>query len=84
MPTLQQRVQTWQVKRWADESEQERLAYLQKPIPPTPSEFLTPTKCRVLKSFCVAGKPLAVGDIVTIAAHVAQDMAHLGKAEILR
>jgi hypothetical protein len=46
-------------------------------------QLFQPVKVRVLRSFCVTGRPLAVGAEVELPYHVARDLEAMGKAEIL-
>lgn len=41
------------------------------------------TKVKVLRAFRVRGQPVDLGSIVAIAYHLAIDLQHLGKCEIL-
>lgn len=47
------------------------------------SRLFQPTKVRVLRSFCVAGRRLEVGTEVEIPYHVARDLRAIGKAEFV-
>lgn len=50
-----------------------------------PPELFRPTKVRVLNAFHVGGGKVAeVGSVVSIPAHLARELAAIGKAEILQ
>jgi hypothetical protein len=46
-------------------------------------KLFQPVKVRVLRSFCVTGKPLAVGAEVELPYHVARDLRALGRVELI-
>jgi hypothetical protein len=78
------------VTRWHEEQrdayerEQLRLAYLRGPLPKNPPELLAPTKCKVLRPFCVGGKRVEIGEIVTLTRADAKSLETLRKVEILK
>ena len=43
-----------------------------------------PVQVRVKRPFCVKGKRIEEGEVVTVEAHVARDVVALGKAEYCR
>ena len=53
------------------------------PLPKNDDRLFVPTKCRVLKSFCVGGKPLDVGSTITLPWHEVEGLLALGRAELL-
>jgi hypothetical protein len=53
------------------------------PTPKNSPELMKLTRVRVLRPFCVGGKPLAIEEIVRIEYHVARDLAVIGKARIV-
>jgi hypothetical protein len=61
--------------------EQLRLAAERGPLPRNEPELLKPVRIRVLKAFYVRGRPLAVGEVATVEAHVARDAVALKRAE---
>lgn len=65
-------------------TETERLAELRKPPAANPPHLTKPTRCTVLKAFCVAGKRVELGQTVTLEFHVARDLAAIHKVEVLR
>lgn len=67
----------------SSDPERERLAILNAPPAPTPPELLKPTKCRVLKTFFVAGQRVEIGETITLPAHDAKSMQVLGRVELL-
>ena len=54
-----------------------------EPVPMNPPHLVAPTRCKVLRSFYVKGKPVPVGETVTLEYHLARDLAALGKVQIL-
>lgn len=53
------------------------------PAPVNDPALFAPVRCKVIKSFCVSGKPLQPGEEVSLPWHLAQDMKALGKVEII-
>lgn len=53
----------------------------QYPLPKIDPKHLKPTRVEVLRGFCVEGKPVAVGDIVTVPAWIAADLVAVSKAK---
>lgn len=54
--------------------------------PPTPKndpKLMRQVRVKVLRCFCMNGKPLSVGAEAVLEFHVARDMTFLGKAEML-
>ena len=60
----------------------ERIAILNGEIPKNPPELLEKVKVRVLRSFCVSGKPMSEGDLISIESHLADSLRAIGKVEI--
>jgi hypothetical protein len=52
-------------------------------IPSNPPELTRLVSVKVLKPFCVAGRPLPVGDVYRLEYHLARDLARIGKCELL-
>lgn len=53
------------------------------PTPRNDPKLLRQVYVKVIKPFCINGKPLSVGDEVAIEYHVARDMVALGKARLM-
>jgi hypothetical protein len=68
---------------WVTDWNQMRERHEKAPPPVNDPKLMRMVKVKVLKPFWVKGKPAAVGDEVEIVAHVALDLARLGKCEIL-
>lgn len=45
--------------------------------------LLRPVRVKVLRSFCVGGRPLAVGDEATVEFHLGRDLVAVQKAEFV-
>jgi hypothetical protein len=75
--------QRFHVRRQIEDAERGRRAELMRPPSPNDQRLFTPTKCRVLRMFCVAGKPVELGSTVTLAQHDAASLAASGKVTIL-
>ena len=73
----------WQIVQRANDYEMERLAILNGPLPKNDPQLFTPTRCTVLKSFCISGKPLMPGEVVSLPWHAARDMKMIGKIEFV-
>jgi len=68
----------------ANESEANRLNFLRSaPLPKNDPVLFTPVRCKVLKSFCVAGKPTQPDEIVSLPWHLAMDMLAIKKVELI-
>lgn len=65
-----------------EQIERERRAVLAKPFAGNDPALTTPTRCKVLKPFFVAGQRAAVGETVVLAKHDADSLAAIGKVEI--
>lgn len=75
----------WTLARSVATEELARLRYLNDPnslAKNDPSLFKL-IRCRVLKSFCVKGKPLEIGSLVSLERHLADSLQATGKLEIL-
>lgn len=74
-------------RAWArgqlEDRERGRMAELMRPPLHNDQRLFTPTKCRVLKMFCVGGKPVEVGSTVVLPKHDAESLQALGKVSIL-
>ena len=79
---LRSRFLNWEARRTLEDSERERVAFLHKPPAPNPPELMTPTRCRVLRPFGVAGKRVEPGQVIELAAHDAFSMVALKRVEI--
>lgn len=53
------------------------------PAPVNDPKLFKPTRCRVLKSFCVSGKPMLPGQEISLPWHLAMDMKAIQKVEFL-
>ena len=54
------------------------------PAPVNDPALFAPTRCKVLKStFCIKGRPVQEGQILTMPLHEAKSLETLGKAIIL-
>jgi hypothetical protein len=65
------------------EAERERMALLNKAPAPTPAALVAPTRCRVLRAFCIAGERVEPGATVTLERHAAHSLAAAGRLELL-
>jgi hypothetical protein len=52
-------------------------------LPEIPAHLLKPTRVRVLRGFCVGGRPLDPGELTTMPYYAAADMIALRKAELV-
>jgi hypothetical protein len=70
----------WQQRGAHDELARE----LQRPIHPktNPPELFKPVKVLCKRSFYAGGKPIDVGEVVSVEAHLARDLVAVGKAEL--
>jgi hypothetical protein len=70
-------------RAWArgqlEDRERARRQELARPPLHNDARLFTPTRCRVLKTFCVQGQLVPVGTTVTLARHDAESLAALGK-----
>lgn len=67
-------------------TEAEQRAFLSRPIPDAiahPEHLTRPTRCKVLRPFCIEGKPVAPNAIVTLLRHDADSLASSGRVEII-
>lgn len=53
------------------------------PAPVNDPQLFTPTHCRVIKLFCVSGKPVEIGSVITLPAHDAESLKAINKVEII-
>ena len=54
------------------------------PAPVNDPALFAPTRCKVIRSFCIAGRPTQPGEIVSLPWHLAMDMKSLGKIEFIK
>ena len=75
----------WQRTQNANESERERLTFLRTaPLPKNDPAIMRLVKVRVTRAaFCIGGKPVQEGQILTMPLHEAKSLETLGKAIIL-
>jgi hypothetical protein len=73
---------SWQIRR-DSEDERQRRAILNGPLPKNDSALFKATRCRVLRQFCVGGKPLLSGSECTLPRHEALSLEAAGKVELL-
>ena len=73
---------SWAQGQLADRERADRQALMQKPSPGDQRLF-TPTKCKVLRPFCVKGQRQEIGTEVLLAKFDAESLKALGKVEIL-
>lgn len=71
------------VRSTLDEQERARRQELARPPLHNDQRLFAPTRCRVLKTFCVKGQPVELGTTVTLAKHDAESLQALGKVTIL-
>jgi hypothetical protein len=74
----------WHQHQAFDQLERERFAELSKPFPGNPPELLAPTRVKVLRPFCVGGKPLAIGTTTTLPRADADSLVAIGKVQLLK
>lgn len=79
-----QKLNSWQRTNRALDYERERLAFLKSPLPKNDPELFTPTRCRVLKAFCIGGKPVTVGEVIVLAKCDALSLQAISKIEIIK
>lgn len=77
------RLYHWRQFQTAQDHERERLSILNGPLPKNDPALLTPIRCRVIRGFCVSGKPVVIGEIVSIERHLALSLKSTGKVEIV-
>ena len=53
------------------------------PLPVNPTHLTRLVSVMVIRSFCLGGRPLAIGDEVQIEYAMARDLIFLGKAQML-
>ena len=82
--SIKRKMAQWQIVQQANNCEMERLAILNGPLPKNDPQLFTPTRVKVLRSFCIAGKPTQPDEIVSLPWHLAQDMVTLGKVSIIQ
>ncbi len=78
---LSQRLDTWNVKRVADEAERARVAELNATPPRNDERLFAPTRVRVLRPFLLNGEPQKVGAMVVLQKHDADSLCAIGRAE---
>ncbi|MGE5534963.1 MAG: hypothetical protein ACM3W7_05555 [Acidobacteriota bacterium] len=82
MAELRQRLTSWEMKRASEAAERARMAILRKTITNDPA-LLAPVRVRVLRPFYVGGKPMKIGDHITLARHDATSLAALKRVLLL-
>lgn len=80
---FQTRFRNWARAQDAIDRERERVAFLNQPPPANPAHLLTPTRCRVKKSFYVRGTCILPSSIITLDRHDAISLAASGRVELL-
>ena len=83
MTDFHRRFRNWTRAQDVIELERTRIAFLNEPLPPNPPELLKLVSVRVVRSFCILGKPLLPDSVVEVEAHLAHGLAAIGKAELL-
>ena len=73
----------WQVTQRAMDTERERIAFLNGPLPKNDPKLFVPTRCKVLRAFYISGKPAQPGEVVSLPWHVAMDMKTLNKVQLI-
>ena len=81
--SMKRKMAQWQTMQRANDYEMERLAILNGPLPKNDPQLFTPTRCKVIKSFCIAGRPTQPGEIVSIPYNEAIGLRAIGKIEIV-
>ena len=81
--SIKRKMAQWQIVQQANNCEMERLAILNGPLPKNDPQLFTPTRVKVLRSFCIAGKPTQPGDVISLPWHAARDMKMIGKIEFV-
>lgn len=81
--SLASRLETWNIRRAADEAERAIAAELNGPVPKNDAALFAPVRVKVLRSFLLEGEPVPVGAKVTVPAYVARDLVALGRAELI-
>lgn len=83
--SFQSRFRNWQITQRAQEHESNRINFLKTAaLPQNQPGLFHPTKVRVLKSFCINGKPVEVGTIISLPWHDAESLKAIGKCEIIQ
>ena len=78
------KMRQWEITRTANEYESNRLNYLRNtPLPVTPPELFRLVRCKVIKSFCVSGKPTQPGDVISLPLHEAMGLKAINKVLII-
>ena len=79
-----QKLNQWRQFQAAQSYEANRINFLRtSALPVNDPGLFTPVRCRVLKSFCVSGKPQQIGQEISLPYHLALDMQAIGKIEII-
>jgi hypothetical protein len=67
-----------------EQTERERVQYLNSaPVPKNAPALMVPTRCEVLRAFCVRGERMEPGAEVTLERHTALSLAAIGKVRVL-
>lgn len=81
--SMNTRLDSWNVKRAADESERARVAELNAAPPRNDERLLAPVRVKVLRPFRLNGEPQKVGATVTLPKHDADSLCAIGRAELI-
>ena len=73
---------SWQIRR-DSEDERQRRAILNGPLPKNDSALFKATRCKVVRMFCMKGKPLPIGSECELPRHEALSLAAAGKVELI-
>ena len=73
---------SWAIRR-ESEAEQQRRVILNTPLPKNDAALFTPTRCRVVRCFCIKGKPLPIGSECELPRHEAMSLKAAGKVELI-
>lgn len=68
---------------WVNEWSEMKPSAEKVPTPVQDPKLFAPTKVRVLRPFCVAGKRCEIGTETQVPFHVALDLRNIGKAELV-
>lgn len=81
---FKKRFNAWQRSQQGMEYERNRTAFLTaSPLPVNSPGLFTPVRCKVIKTFFVAGKPQQIGEEISLPYHLALDMKAIGKIEYI-
>jgi hypothetical protein len=86
MQPLHERLKSWERFSTATEEARQRMAFLRQPIAKNvnPPELTKLVRIkRIGRGFIASGKPVELGQTVTLPYAIARDLVHLGKAEFV-